>query len=224
MKNNLLQVIILFLILTFFIPPDVCAETKDYEKLKKEYDALLADRDNLLKQISEAKDYEKLKKEYDILLADRDNLLKQISEVKDYEKLKKEYDALLIDRDNLFAQSKILLQYKEQSLGLEKAIEQLKAQNEQLALEVQGRVSQIQILKEKIQASEEAEALSIEEKDNLKNSLEKLKIEYKILPETRRKIDKLRTENAKLLRDFKQLENKNRDLEEARLNEVVPRA
>jgi tetratricopeptide (TPR) repeat protein len=61
----------------------------------------------------------------------------------------------------------------------------------------------------------------IEERDSLKNSLEKLKIEYKILPETRKKIAELRRKNTEILKDFRRLESKIKRLEEAKLDSAA---
>ena len=93
------------------------------------------------------------------------------SQEDDYEKIKKEYKALLADRDNLLAQTKNLLEYKKKNLELEESIEELKAQNEQLTQEIKRRISQIQIVQDKVKELENARAPLIEERDSLKNSL-----------------------------------------------------
>lgn len=137
---------------------------------------------------------------------------------KDYEELKKEYGALLVDRDNILAQTRNLLEYKEKYLGLQKAIDELGAQNEQLELELEEKVSQIQILQEKVEGLEKTQVPLIQERDELKNSLEKFKIEYKILPETRKRIAQIKKENTRLVKDFKRLEAKIKRLEEDKLD------
>ncbi|MFH1508274.1 MAG: tetratricopeptide repeat protein [Candidatus Omnitrophota bacterium] len=137
---------------------------------------------------------------------------------KSYEELQGEYEALLADRDNLLTQTKKLQQERGKYLDLERTIKQLQADKEQLAREIEGRVSQIRMLQEEMEELKHSQAPLIEERDSLKNSLEKLKIEYKILPETRRQITDLKKENSGLLRDYKLLENRIKRLEEEKLD------
>ena len=100
------------------------------------------------------------------------------------------------------------MRYKQQSSKLEMTIKQFQAENEKLTRQIQEKISQVQILQEKVEDLEEARIPLLKERDSVKNSLDKLKIEYRILPETRKEIAGLRKENSKLLKDFKQLDKK----------------
>ena len=50
MKNNFFNIIVLSLIFSLAISANAQAQKKSYEELQGEYEALLADRDNLLTQ------------------------------------------------------------------------------------------------------------------------------------------------------------------------------
>ena len=131
-----------------------------------------------------------------------------------YEELKKAYNALVIDRDNILAQTKNLLQFKEKSIQLEKDIEELSVQNQELTQEIKTRIAQIQTLQHELEELENEQAPLMEERERLKNSLEKFQIEYRILPETKKKVIALRKENAGLSKSIKQAEREKQRLQE----------
>jgi tetratricopeptide (TPR) repeat protein len=147
----------------------------------------------------------------------------------EYEKLKKEYEKVVIDRDNILMQTRNLLDYKEKSQerenllkGLQEEktrllseLETIKTQNSQLEQKSQEEIS---ALKEKIAELESRNAQALQEKELLKNSLEKLEIEYKILPETKKTISRLEMEKKEALRNYNQLKEKFKTLEEERLD------
>jgi chromosome segregation ATPase len=138
--------------------------------------------------------------------------------ITEYEKLKKDYAALLADRDNLLAQAKNLLEYKSKSQEIEVRIKKAEEEKQQLQRELQAKTDQITQLQQKIADSEGTHNQLLQEKENLKNSLEKFEIEYKIVPETRKEIGRLQKENSELLKKYKQLEENLKKLEEKKID------
>jgi len=137
----------------------------------------------------------------------------------DYEKLKKEYEKVLAERDNLSIQVRKLLEFKNQAASADQTIALLRTENEKMKeqiklLETQARLHHKQTADEVAKVKESSAETEIkykelmQQRDQLNNSLEKLEIEYKIVPETKRQMSRLEAEN-------KQLKQNNRDLQQS---------
>jgi chromosome segregation ATPase len=134
------------------------------------------------------------------------------------EQLKKEYDTLLADRDNILAQTKSLLESKNKYDELEAKLQKVSADLAAAQKDLQARIEQNSLLKQQVDDLESAQAQLTQENGSLKNSLEKIKIEYKIIPETRQEITRLQKENTDTLKSFKQLQEKIKGLEDAKID------
>lgn len=139
----------------------------------------------------------------------------------EYEKLKKDYEAVLQDRDNLFVQAKNFLQYQTQANELQDSLNNLAEEKKQLESALEARITQNQMLQEKIAHLQEAYDEVLLEKERLKNYTEKMEIEYRIVNETKKKITELTKQNSELLHKFKSLEDKIDSLERARLDALA---
>ena len=142
----------------------------------------------------------------------------QETPAKDYDQLKKDFEKAVAERDNLSIQVRKLLEFKNQAANADQAITALRKENEKLTeqarlLETQARMSQKQSADEVARIKEATAETEIkykellQQRDELNKSLEKLEIEYKIVPETKRQISRLEAEN-------KQLKQNNRDLQD----------
>jgi len=149
-----------------------------------------------------------------------------IGQQADSEKPKKDkdYEALVIERDNLLAQAKKLLEYKTRYTDLE-------AQLKKSQLENDGNTQRIKQLETTLAETEQkysddkqgfdVRSKSLEgsvadlQKDNakLKNSLEKVAIEYKIIPETKKELARLQAEQKDLTQKSNLLDMKVKTLE-----------
>lgn len=136
----------------------------------------------------------------------------------EYDKLKKQYNAVLADRDNILAQSKSLLEYKNKREEIQTQLKKLTDEHARLQKDLQARLEQNLLLQQKIEELQSTQGQSVQENEALKNSLEKIKIEYRIVPETRQEIIRLQKENTETLKNFKQLQAKVKDLEEKKLD------
>ncbi|TBR15657.1 hypothetical protein EPO66_05695, partial [bacterium] len=102
----------------------------------------------------------------------------------DYTKLKQDYDAVVADRNNILAQTKLLQDYKNKYLEMDLQTKKLINEKEQLQREIQARAEQDSAVKLKMEELQNSQTQALQEKETLKNSLEKMQIEYKIVPET----------------------------------------
>jgi len=141
---------------------------------------------DLLAQENIPQDYDKLREEYKNVLAEKENLLIQVRNLIEYRAKIKDMETnfLKLKEDNLKLKTQL------DSIGGEKdlIITQLKEQNANLTQQV---------------ADFDAKMMTVyQERDDLKNSLEKFEIEYKILPETRKQISRLETEKREALRNY----------------------
>jgi len=89
-------------------------------------------------------------------------------------------------------------------------------------LETQARLSQKQAVEEIAKIKDTTAETEIKykellaQRDELNNSLEKLEIEYKIVPETKRQINRLENENKQLQQDNRELQQNFKKLETRR--------
>lgn len=139
----------------------------------------------------------------------------------EYEKLKKDYEEVLRDRDNLLVQSKNLLHYGAKVQELEDSLKEVTAEKTHLQSELESRITQNQLLQQKVEELQKAYDETLREKDNLKNYIEKTEIEYRIVNETKKKTTELTKQNSDLLRRFKSLEDNIDNLEKARLDALA---
>ena len=136
----------------------------------------------------------------------------------DFTKLKQEYDAVVADRNNILAQTKLLQEYKNKYLEMELQIKKLVNEKEQLQREIQSRAEQDSAVKLKMEELQNSQTQALQEKETLKNSLEKMQIEYKIVPETRKESTRLQKELNDAIRRYKIAEQKIKRLEEEKLD------
>jgi tetratricopeptide (TPR) repeat protein len=143
----------------------------------------------------------------------------QVNYKDEYEKIKKEKELLSADRDNIVAQTKNLLEYKSKYRALE--IDSKKTLDEKAKLQLDYQILQEQLtgLQQKVSDLETEKEQSDKERLDLKKSLEKMMIEYKIVPETRKEITALKNENASVRKSIQQYESKMKALEQQKLND-----
>jgi tetratricopeptide (TPR) repeat protein len=147
----------------------------------------------------------------------------------DYEKLKKEYASVVADRDNIILQSKNMLECNQRFMDLDARYKKMRAEYDQLKLELQKAQGESALLnqnsaeqksftQDKIKDLETKVSQLVEDNNNLKNSLEKAEIEYKIVPETRKELTRLQSERKELLKKNAQLDVRAKSLEAERLD------
>ena len=117
-----------------------------------------------------------------------------------YEQLKIDYDNLVKDRDNLLNQSRNLIQFKTRVRELEDQMNNLLLEKGGLEAELQARLAQNQMMQEKTEEAMSAKDTLEQDKASLKNYIEKMEIEYRIVNDTKKKIAGLTKENTDLLR------------------------
>lgn len=145
--------------------------------------------------------------------------LAQVNYKDEYEKIKKEKELLSADRDNIFAQTKNLLEYKNKYKTLEAEAKKALDEKNKLQLDLQILQQQLAGLQQKVLDLETEKEQADKERLDLKKSLEKMMIEYKIVPETRKEIAALKNENASVRRSIQQYESKIKALGQQKLND-----
>jgi tetratricopeptide (TPR) repeat protein len=145
--------------------------------------------------------------------------LNQLKE--EYKKLKNEYEMLAADRNNILLQSKKSILYKSKARELEDAIKKALKDKEEVSSELASRITQNQLLQEKLEQVQDKEDQLTQEKENLKNYIEKMEIEYRIVNETKGKISELTKKNTELLHKINGFEDKISNLEKARLDALA---
>ena len=163
-----------------------------------------------------SQDFETLKKEYNTLLQDRDNLMIQIKNQSagESESLRREYEAIKRDRDNLMIQIKSLLQYKVQISQKEEAAKRDQQKIGMLEENKEDLLRKIRDWEVRVQALEGEKALLLEKQYELEKHIEKKEIEYKIVDELERDaknaeadIQRLQSQNQIFEKKAKQLES-----------------
>jgi len=169
----------------------------EYGKLKIEYQKVLADRDNMLIQTRALLEYKaralELENRLKVLQAEKENTIASLKQDKEnaVKKLQEEKDRLKLELDSAKEQFTQLSNRSQDELtAFQQRIEDLEGKNAQLS----------------------------KDRDNLQDSLEKLAIEYKIIPETKKKVIRLESEKDQLLNDYRKMEQKFKAMEEERLN------
>ncbi len=135
----------------------------------------------------------------------------------EYEKLKKEYQRVSADRDNILAQSKGLLEIKAKYAQIESTLKSNQEEKERLQNEfavAKEEAAQARknlqdsglTAQQKINELESDNARLSEERDSLKESIRRLELEYKGLPETRKELGNLRQDNKGLQKKYDSME------------------
>jgi len=137
---------------------------------------------------------------------------------RDYDKLKKEYDAILADRNNLILQSKFLGEYKNKFSEVEVLAKKAQEEKARLQQDILARDSQLVDLKQKMSDLETANSQLVKDNEGIKKSLEKMTFEYKIVPETRKELTAVKSQNNSFQRSLKQMEANISKLQEGKLN------
>ncbi|MFA6216215.1 MAG: tetratricopeptide repeat protein [Candidatus Omnitrophota bacterium] len=147
----------------------------------------------------------------------------------EYDKLKKEYEKVVADRDNVLTQSKNLLEYKAKYLEVDVQIKKLQDEKNKLQVALDASKSQSEevekslgeenaALKKGAKELQDQINLLAEEKLTLKNAVDKLEIDYKVVPETRKEISRLQNDKRDLLRKYSGIEAKLKRYEERKLD------
>lgn len=147
----------------------------------------------------------------------------------EYEKLKKEYEKAIADRDNILTQTKYLLEYKTKAQELEAEVKKIQEEKDQIDLKLkewEEKYSQLEkalqeeraVCQPKISELENQASLLTQERDSLKNSLEKLQIEYKMLPQTKKEISRLQNEKKELISNYNKIDARLKRLEQEKLD------
>jgi len=136
----------------------------------------------------------------------------------EYDALEKKYEAVLADRDNIVIQTKALMDQKSQCQDTEAVAKAAEAGKKVLQDQLTARLEQISLLQQKIAELQQAQAQAAVETDSAKNTLEKLQVEYKVIPETKKEITRLQKENADVTRELKTVQAKMSSLQEQKLD------
>lgn len=147
----------------------------------------------------------------------------------EYDKLKKQYDAVVFDRDNILAQSKRMFDCNQRFGALEISCKGIQDERDQLKSTIQKAQDDAALAtrtaaevkaeaEDRVKESEDKANQLVQENNKLKNSLEKVEIEYKIIPETKREISRLQAEKKDLVKKNAQFEVRVKRLESERLD------
>lgn len=136
-----------------------------------------------------------------------------------YEQLKRDYDAVSADRANILLQVKGLVEANAKCQAAESEIKKAVDAKEASFKEAKKATEQAAMLADKISALETANASIVKERDEVKRSLDKMTLDYKIVPETQRENVRLRNELSSAQRDLKNLQIKSKRMEERQLND-----
>jgi tetratricopeptide (TPR) repeat protein len=136
-----------------------------------------------------------------------------------YEKLKKDYDAVSVDRDNLLSQINSLGAMESKFRAADNEMKKANEAKEASIKDAQQAHARAAELADKVAGLETDNAGLVKERGELKKSLEKMNLDYKIIPETQKENGRLKNDNASLQRELKNLQVKSKKLEDQRLND-----
>ena len=125
-----------------------------------------------------------------------------------YEKLKKEYDAVVKDRDNVLLQTKELIKNKSELQFKDNKIKKLIAYNEKLKQSKEEVLKRIDEFIHEIDVLNQIDLQKIEQIERLKKHIENMKIEYKIVDETKNKLKVALREKRRLEKEIQNLNQK----------------
>lgn len=135
-----------------------------------------------------------------------------------YEKLKQDYEAAVADRNNILAQTRSLMEYKNKNDQLVAEMNSLTSQRDSLSQQLTDAQALAAELNKKLSSLEVSQSQAVKENEELKKTLEKMQIEYKIVPETRRELERLEAEKAALEKDQRLLQTRIKRLEDIKIN------
>jgi tetratricopeptide (TPR) repeat protein len=136
-----------------------------------------------------------------------------------YEQVKRDYDAVSADRSNILLQVKGLVDSNAKCQSAEQEIKKAVDTKETALKDAKKANEQAAMLADKISALEAANLLLVKERDELKRALDKMTLDYKVVPETQRENVRLRNELSGAQRELKNLQIKAKRLEEQQMND-----
>lgn len=147
----------------------------------------------------------------------------------EYDKLKKEYAKVMADRDNILMQAKNMLECNQKFMELDARHKKTQQENDELRKDLQRTQDELALLSQsaidgKTMAEGKTKELEdkvnqlVQENGKLKNSLEQVEIEYKIVPETKREIARLQSERKELVKKNNQLDARLKTVESQRID------
>ncbi|HQJ15254.1 MAG TPA: tetratricopeptide repeat protein [Candidatus Omnitrophota bacterium] len=136
-----------------------------------------------------------------------------------YDQLKRDYDAVSADRENIIQQVKGLVESKAKCESAEAEINKATAARDAALAEAKKAQDQAAALANKLKNVENEYAAITRERDELKRTLDKMTLDYKIVPETQRENARLRDDLAAAQRNLKNLQIKSKRLEDQALND-----
>ncbi len=138
-----------------------------------------------------------------------------------YEKLKRDYDNVSADRANIIQQVKGLVEANAQCQSAESEIRKAVLAQEAAAAEAKKYREQAAMLTDKVNNLETTYAGLVKERDQLKRDLDKMTLDYKVVPETQRENSRLRGDLSAAQRDLKNLQIKAKRMDEQALNDAA---
>jgi len=136
-----------------------------------------------------------------------------------YEKLKADYESVSADRDNILLQVKGLVDFKAKCQGSDEAVKKAIAEKDSALADLKKAQEQSVALSDKVSGLETERSSLLKEHDEQKKTLDKMVLDYKIVPETIKENSRLRADNAKLQRDIKNAQIVSKQLEEQKIND-----
>ncbi len=188
-----------------FAQPTPDAEQQDagYElqQLKKEYDSLLRDRENLAIQLKNAQ--------------------QEVSGTTSCEELRQEYEKTVRDRDNIEIQMKSLLKYKNEMRVVEDEIKRLKDNAREFDLQKESLSQTIADLKNHIEALQKDKAELGNQIEALNKRIEAEEVRYKMSDALSEDLRRLEIQNQRLEEQARQL---NEQLKKADSEKIAVKA
>lgn len=138
-----------------------------------------------------------------------------------YDQLKRDYDNVSADRANIIQQVKTLVEANAKCQSAEAEINKATLAQEAAAAEARKYREQTAMLTDKVNNLETANAGLIKERDQLKRDLDKMTLDYKVVPETQRENARLRSDLSAAQRDLKNLQIRAKRMEDQQLNDAA---
>lgn len=136
-----------------------------------------------------------------------------------YEKLQKDYGMVSVDRDNLLSQIKNLSGLESKFRSADNDMKKANEAKDAAVKDAQQARDRAAEFADKISILD-SEITGLEkERNELKKSLDKMNLDFKIIPETQKENARLKGDNVALQRDLKNLQIKSKRLEEQQLND-----
>ena len=123
-----------------------------------------------------------------------------------YDQLKRDYDAVSADRANILLQVKNLVEFNSRCKTVDEEIKKSAGEKEAALKEAQKAQEQAAMLADKISSLEVSNANIVKERDEAKRALDKMMLDYKVVPETQRENVRLRNDLSNTQRDLKNLQ------------------